>query len=1309
MHQFYGYLHALGSLTNSGGITFAANAGNVTFASCSIQGTGGITKYGTSKVILDAIPAAPSAYTGPTRVLGGILQIGAIWNNNDSSIPGGIQGTPSTGSNLEISNAVVSFQWDTKRALGVGPGQIQILSGRSGINMVANPRPSWLVANDANYEVVWGATNEAGNASATGCFNPTVFVMNDAAASPGYQFGLLNKIDLNGSDRTIEAASASFYAYVTGAIRNSRGTPAGLIKTGVGDLQLQGANTYNGDTTISAGTLRIGNGTAGTLGNGSYAANISIATNATLAIWSTANQTLSGVISGQGSLTKAYGGTLTLSGPNTYSGQTTIIPQTTAGCTVNVSSFNSVNGGTPLLASSSLGCPTTVGNGTIQLGSGTAQAGCTLNYTGSGETTDRSLNVVFNGSTSHTITASGAGLLKFTSAFTVSPSAGSGSLVLNGSGTGELVQGLTAMQSSGLSKQGTGTWTLSGNNTYSQATAISGGKLIGVVGGSCANSAVMVSAGTLSISVTNNTQQWVCKSLTHTAASTLEFVFGGITPSGSVAPLQVNGDTAFGVAPTVNCTGSSLPAGTYPLITWTGNLSGLAPTSATLPSGFGLLVVDTANKTLWLTIAGSGSSGSQQPLTWQGPAGNTWGANEAVYTKWKDSALVNTNYQEALVGGITVGDNVVFGATGAGAVTVNTTVSPASMQVNSTASYTFSGSGNISGIGGLTKANSGTLTLSMSNSYSGGTVLSAGTLSIAADNALGTGSVVLGGGTIQSSDATARTLNSPVVLNGSSIVGGTGNLSFTSAGGGAVAVGSTLTVNNANVNVTIGAAMSGAGSITKAGAGTMTLTGINTYSGATTVNAGTLVVNGGMITNNNAVNVTGGANSTMIITNGAKVFSGGVASYIGNGLSTNNMFVVGGSGVTSLWNLGNQELYFQSNAASMNQRLLIDGAGVAGSAVVTNLSNLWLGRCTSNSGIMLTNGASMFIKGTLYMGSSYYGGGTNNNIVIMGGAADSTFYGSSSIFCVGYGERPNANYNSVFVGAGGVLTNVGYNSGNREVDFVVGYGTTGTGAGSGNNNRLVVADGGRVNTLGNLTVGYGTGAGSFASANSVLISNGGLVSVPGGLYVGANQTSSSPGMGYNSLTVTNGGQLYSLAASYIGRANGNGLTNFNNTALISGANSFWKLGGNNLFVGFTTGTGVATGNMIRVTAGGVATNISVLTVKAANTLSLGAGGLIVAGAVTNSGTFAVGLDGSATPACGRLTVTGNLNLNNTTLDITIGATATEPSVIASYGTLTGAFSVTNGLSDKYRLEMNYKNLNQIAIVYTAAGTLIQFK
>ena len=105
---------------------------------------------------------------------------------------------------------------------------------------------------------------------------------------------------------------------------------AGLNKSGDGVLILRGVNTYTGNTTISSGTLRIGNG--GQLGSGTYAGNIT--NNGNFVHNNNAAQTLSGVISGPGSVAETAGGTLTLSGTNTYSGGTTnssgIVVATTA-------------------------------------------------------------------------------------------------------------------------------------------------------------------------------------------------------------------------------------------------------------------------------------------------------------------------------------------------------------------------------------------------------------------------------------------------------------------------------------------------------------------------------------------------------------------------------------------------------------------------------------------------------------------------------------------------------------------------------------------------------------------------------------------------------------------------------------------------------------------------------------------------------------------------------------------------------------------------------------------------------------------
>src|SRR6185312_2208977 len=87
-------------------------------------------------------------------------------------------------------------------------------------------------------------------------------------------------------------------------------------------------------------------------------------------------------------------------------------------------------------------------------------------------------------------------------------------------------------------------------------------------------------------------------------------------------------------------------------------------------------------------------------------------------------------------------------------------VDPASILVDSTAHYTWSGIGSISGSGtGLTKTNSGTLTILTTNSFSGPTLISGGTVEVSSmangGNSSGIGSspsgsanLVLDGGTL---------------------------------------------------------------------------------------------------------------------------------------------------------------------------------------------------------------------------------------------------------------------------------------------------------------------------------------------------------------------------------------------------------------------------------------------------------------------------------------------------------------------------------------------------------------------------------
>ena len=287
-----------------------------------------------------------------------------------------------------------------------------------------------------------------------------------------------------------------------------------LVKNGsAGTLILNGANTFTGNLAINAGTLQIGtNPTANgaKLNGGSYAGNIFIGAGANLDFQTNADQTLSGVISGDGNLLKRYVGTLTLSGNNTYTGKTTIGAITNSGSPILVvSSFNSVS--SPV-ASSSLGRPTTVANGTIEMGSNNSTPNPTLRYAGAaatGETTDRIINFTFNSSATRTLDASnGSGLLKFTSPFTTSSGSTTAQLALTGTGAGEIA-GLPFLFNN-LTKSGAGVWTLAGPSGSVGSVSVSAGTLVatdpralGAAIGNLATTGPTIS-GTGTLSLRNN-------------------------------------------------------------------------------------------------------------------------------------------------------------------------------------------------------------------------------------------------------------------------------------------------------------------------------------------------------------------------------------------------------------------------------------------------------------------------------------------------------------------------------------------------------------------------------------------------------------------------------------------------------------------------------------------------------------------------------------------------------------------------------------------------------------------------------------
>ena len=106
---------------------------------------------------------------------------------------------------------------------------------------------------------------------------------------------------------------------VTATINVPISGTSGLNKVDTGTLVLAGINTYSGTTTISGGTLQIGNGgTTATLPGGPIVNNGALVINRSNAI------SMANAISGTGNVVLTGGGTLTLSGGSSYSGGTTV-------------------------------------------------------------------------------------------------------------------------------------------------------------------------------------------------------------------------------------------------------------------------------------------------------------------------------------------------------------------------------------------------------------------------------------------------------------------------------------------------------------------------------------------------------------------------------------------------------------------------------------------------------------------------------------------------------------------------------------------------------------------------------------------------------------------------------------------------------------------------------------------------------------------------------------------------------------------------------------------------------------------------
>ena len=321
---------------------------------------------------------------------------------------------------------------------------------------------------------------------------------------------------------------------------------------------------------------------------------------------------IASVIAGSSGLTKALPGTLVLSGNNTFAGNVTV-----GAGTLRLAHSGALGAGAKTFSMQGSGLVLQLSN-SISLGSGITLNVSSNSFDGGGISSVDGINQIrgpiriSTGNPALNISSAAGSTLTITGNITLVTSARP--LHLGGNSTGaNAISGIIGGGALPLTKQGTGTWVLSGANTYTGNTTITSGKLIGVAGGSCASSPVILAAtanstAVLGISVPNNTKQWTCASLTVNNAGTasdLLFDFGTITPGTTLAPLKITGAASFLTAPVLVIKADSNlgPVGAkFPLITW-GSATGTLPTTFTIATSNPTAAhLEVAGNTLYLVI-----------------------------------------------------------------------------------------------------------------------------------------------------------------------------------------------------------------------------------------------------------------------------------------------------------------------------------------------------------------------------------------------------------------------------------------------------------------------------------------------------------------------------------------------------------------------------------------------------------------------------------------------------------------------------------------------------------------------------------
>lgn len=888
-------------------------------------------------------------------------------------------------------------------------------------------------------------------------------------------------------------------------ITSAIGGTGALNKSGTGTLTLSGANTYSGGSIINSGTLIIS--TNGNLGAAAGAVTINAATldiagtftstrnftlgsaTSTVQVDPTFTLTANGIFSGPGTLNKTGTGTLVLGGVNTYTGATNISAGTLRNGIANV-----------ILDSSAV---TVASGATYDLNSFSETVG---SLAGAG-----------------TVTSSAAGALTLTAGGDNTSTLFSG-ILQNGSGT------------IAFTKSGTGTLTLSGANTYSGLTTVSGGILL------IQNSTALgttVGGTTVSSGATLELQSGIA-----VGGELLTLNGAGVSSFGALRNLSGNNSfagaitlasasTIYSDAGTLTLTGGIVNGGFAATFGGAGNIS-----QSNVISGTGALVKNDAG-----TLTLSGAS------TFLG--GSTINGGTVVVTS--DASLGSA------LGALTLNAGTLEVATGFSTIRLFT-IGNASSTFQVDAGQTFTVNSVISGSGTLNKTGAGTMVLSGVNLFSGGTNVIGGTLQLSAVNRLlTTGGLTISGGTFDLQ--TFGQTTAAVTLSSGTITGnGAGTLT-----------GSSYTLQSG----TVSAILAGSGTVTKNTAGTVILSGSNTFTGSTTISAGLLQVN-----TNNALGTTA---SGTTVANGAALKLNAVNYSTAEPLTLNGTGISNGGALT---NTGTSTFAGPINVAT-NATISAGGGtltltgGISKNGTILTIAGGGTVNITTNGITGASANSDLIVDGTtvvLSAASSYNGPTTiqnsgtlklgNNNVLPTAPQTALTINTSSTFDLASYsdgvasltGDSTATVKNSVIGGTSTLTVNPA--SGSTTFAGII----AGTNGGAQGNVALQKSGAGTLvltgaNTFsGSTTVNGGTltlaaaSGSALASTSSVTVNSGGTVllgasnqisntatiTLAGGTLSKGNFSEGSataPGVGMGTLTLTAAGSQIDFGSGTTGVLN----------------------------------------------------------------------------------------------------------------------------------------------------------------------------